>query len=68
MGSEEAGLGRHRRRQGRGPHRSAPEGSRRSRLAESDRIRDELVMMGLTLKDGKDPATGKAGTTWEVKR
>lgn len=36
--------------------------------AESDRIRDELVMMGLTLKDGKDPATGKAGTTWEVKR
>lgn len=36
--------------------------------AESDRIRDELVMMGLTLKDGKDPATGKATTTWEIKR
>jgi cysteinyl-tRNA synthetase len=35
---------------------------------ESDRIRDELTAMGLVLKDGKDPATGKTTTTWEVKR
>ena len=31
--------------------------------AESDRIRDELVAMGVTLKDNKDGTT-----TWEVKR
>ncbi|MBL8588131.1 MAG: cysteine--tRNA ligase [Methylobacteriaceae bacterium] len=31
-------------------------------FAESDRIRDELAAMGVTLKDGKD------GTTWEMKR
>ncbi len=30
---------------------------------ESDRIRDELVAMGITLKDNKDGTT-----TWEVKR
>ena len=36
--------------------------------AESDRIRDELAAMGIQLKDGKDPATGEAITTWEVKR
>jgi cysteinyl-tRNA synthetase len=36
--------------------------------AESDRIRDELVAMGIQLKDGKDPQTGEAITTWEVKR
>lgn len=35
---------------------------------ESDRIRDELAAMGVLLKDGKDPATGEAVTTWEVKR
>ena len=35
---------------------------------ESDRIRDELAAMGVQLKDGKDPATGEAITTWEVKR
>ena len=36
--------------------------------AESDRIRDELVAMGVQLKDAKDPATGELTTTWEVKR
>ena len=36
--------------------------------AESDRIRDELVAMGIQLKDGKDPATGELTTSWEVKR
>ncbi len=36
--------------------------------AESDRIRDELAAMGIQLKDGKDPSTGEAVTTWEVKR
>jgi cysteinyl-tRNA synthetase len=30
--------------------------------AESDRLRDELVAMGVAIKDGKD------GTTWEMKR
>jgi cysteinyl-tRNA synthetase len=30
--------------------------------AESDRLRDELVAMGVSIKDGKD------GTTWEMKR
>jgi cysteinyl-tRNA synthetase len=41
---------------------------REKNWAESDRIRDELAAMGLTLKDGKDPATGEPVTTWEVKR
>jgi cysteinyl-tRNA synthetase len=36
--------------------------------AESDRIRDALVAMGIQLKDGKDPRTGELVTTWEVKR
>lgn len=35
---------------------------------ESDRIRDELAAMGVTLKDGKDPKTGEMTTTWEVAR
>jgi cysteinyl-tRNA synthetase len=35
---------------------------------ESDRIRDELVAMGVMLKDGKDPITGKPTTAWEIKR
>ena len=28
----------------------------------------ELAAMGIALKDGKDPATGEAITTWDVKR
>ena len=35
---------------------------------EADRIRDELLVQGIQLKDGKDPATGERVTTWEVKR
>lgn len=37
-------------------------------FAESDRLRDELVAMGIVLMDGKDPATGELITSWEVKR
>ncbi|WP_181705283.1 cysteine--tRNA ligase [Chthonobacter rhizosphaerae] len=37
-------------------------------FAEGDRIRDELAAMGVSLKDGKDSATGEPVTTWEVKR
>jgi cysteinyl-tRNA synthetase len=36
--------------------------------AESDRIRDELVAMGIQIMDAKDPATGELSTKWEVKR
>jgi cysteinyl-tRNA synthetase len=35
---------------------------------ESDRIRDELLAMGVVLKDGKDPQSGEPVTTWEVAR
>jgi cysteinyl-tRNA synthetase len=41
---------------------------RAKNFAESDRIRDELLAMGIQLKDGKDPVTGEPTTTWEVKR
>jgi cysteinyl-tRNA synthetase len=34
--------------------------------AESDRIREELAGMGVTLKDAKDPKSGEIVTTWEV--
>jgi cysteinyl-tRNA synthetase len=34
---------------------------------ESDRLRDELLAMGVVLKDGKD-ADGKPVTTWEIAR
>ncbi len=34
---------------------------------ESDRIRDELVTMGIALMDSKDPETGELVTTWEVR-
>ena len=36
--------------------------------AEADRIRDELVAMGIQLMDTKNPDTGEIETTWEVKR
>ncbi len=36
--------------------------------AESDRLRDELAAMGISIKDGKDPLTGAPVTTWELKR
>jgi cysteinyl-tRNA synthetase len=35
---------------------------------EADRIRDELLVEGIQLKDGKDPNTGERVTTWEVRR
>jgi cysteinyl-tRNA synthetase len=41
---------------------------RAKNFAESDRIRDELLTMGIQLKDGKDPLTGEPTTTWELKR
>jgi len=37
-------------------------------FAEADRIRDQLVAMGIQLKDAKDPATGELLTEWEVRR
>ena len=44
------------------------EARRNKNFAESDRIRDELLAMGIQLKDGKDSVTGAPVTTWEVKR
>ncbi|MBB1248180.1 cysteine--tRNA ligase [Rhizobium sp. G21] len=37
-------------------------------FAEADKIRDDLLVKGIQLKDGKDPATGERVTTWEIKR
>jgi cysteinyl-tRNA synthetase len=37
-------------------------------FTESDRIRDELLGMGIQLMDGKDPVTGEPVTAWEMKR
>ncbi len=37
-------------------------------FAESDRIRDELVGMGVVIMDSKNKATGEITTTWELKR
>jgi cysteinyl-tRNA synthetase len=36
--------------------------------AESDRIRDELLALGIQIMDSKDPVTGELKTEWEVKR
>lgn len=44
------------------------EARRAKNFAESDRIRDELAVMGIALKDGKEATTGEPTTTWEVKR
>lgn len=44
------------------------EARREKNFAESDRIRDELVAMGIQIMDGKDPVTGELTTRWEVKR
>lgn len=41
---------------------------KRKDFAESDRIRDELAAMGITLKDTKNKETGEIETTWEVVR
>ena len=37
-------------------------------FAEADRIRADLALRGIQLKDGKDPATGERTTTWESRR
>ncbi|ESR22914.1 cysteine--tRNA ligase [Lutibaculum baratangense] len=37
-------------------------------FAEADRIRDDLVAMGVVIMDGKDPQTGELVTRWEVRR
>ena len=37
-------------------------------FAEADRLRDEIVALGVVIMDGKDPATGAFVTNWEVKR
>jgi cysteinyl-tRNA synthetase len=36
--------------------------------AEADRIRDELVAMGIVIMDAKNPKTGDIETTWEIAR
>jgi cysteinyl-tRNA synthetase len=36
--------------------------------AEADRIRDELVAMGIILMDAKNPITGEIETTWKIAR
>jgi cysteinyl-tRNA synthetase len=41
---------------------------RRKDFKEADRIRDEIVAMGVAIKDGKDPRTGEPVTTWEEGR
>jgi len=37
-------------------------------FSEADRIRDQLLAMGVVLKDTKNPKTGELVTTWEVAR
>nr|WP_051112062.1 cysteine--tRNA ligase [Hyphomicrobium denitrificans] len=44
------------------------EARKRKDFAESDRIRDELAKMGISLKDSKNKETGEIETTWEVAR
>jgi cysteinyl-tRNA synthetase len=44
------------------------EARREKNFKESDRIRDELVAMGVVIMDAKDPKTGELTTAWEVAR
>lgn len=44
------------------------EARKRKDFTESDRIRDELAAMGVTLKDTKNKDTGEIETTWELQR
>jgi cysteinyl-tRNA synthetase len=44
------------------------EARKRKDFNESDRIRDELAEMGVTLKDTKNKDTGEIETTWELQR
>jgi cysteinyl-tRNA synthetase len=41
---------------------------REKNFKESDRIRDELVAMGVIIKDAKDAKTGELTTSWEIAR
>ena len=34
-------------------------------FAESDRLRDEIVALGVMIMDAKDPVTGELSTRWE---
>ncbi len=77
LGSSLRALGIHRRPESkRTVDKSAVDALVSARLAarkaknfkESDRIRDELAALGVTVKDGKDPGTGEPTTTWEVAR
>ena len=43
------------------------EPARAKNFAESDRLRDVLVGMGVKLKDAKNKQTGEPETTWEVR-
>lgn len=42
------------------------EARKRKDFKESDRIRDELALLGVTLKDSKDQKTGELKTDWEL--
>jgi cysteinyl-tRNA synthetase len=44
------------------------EARREKNFKESDRIRDELVAMGIVIKDAKDAKSGELTTAWEVAR
>jgi cysteinyl-tRNA synthetase len=44
------------------------EARKEKNFKESDRIRDELVAMGVVIKDAKDAKTGELTTSWEVAR
>ena len=48
--------------------RARLEARKRKDFKESDRIRDELAKMGISLKDTKNKETGEIETTWEVTR
>ncbi len=42
--------------------------ARRTRnFKEGDRLRDELIAMGVMIKDGKDPDTGEPTSTWDIR-
>jgi cysteinyl-tRNA synthetase len=43
------------------------EARRAKDFKESDRLRDALAAMGVTIKDAKDPTTGEIVTNWEAK-
>jgi cysteinyl-tRNA synthetase len=44
------------------------EARRNKDFKASDRLRDELAALGVTIKDSKDPKTGEPVTNWEAKK